>query len=159
MESIVESCVAMSPEEVREKIRAAAFNFTEEVSAIFGEAFAAVAAEFQSGAGATRSVPVKATVTRSKPAKSKPAIRSKTAVANKPKKVAGKRNRRTLNELDRVGNEVIKLLSSQNRSMRIEEINSELGTSTRQLMRPIQRLLNQGKIKKLGERRATSYHI
>ena len=147
----------MSPEEVREKIRAAAVNFTEEVSAIFGEAFAAVAAEFQSGA--TRSTSAKTTTSRSKPARPKPAIRSTATVASKPKKRTNKRNRRTLNELERVSNEVIKLLSTENRSMRIEEINSRLGTTTRQLMRPIQRLLKQGRIKKSGERRATTYFL
>jgi len=163
----------MSPEELREKIRVAAINFTEEVSAIFGEAFASVAAEFKTGPVAPKPAPRKAAA----PARPKPA--SKVAKAAKPAKVAkaakpakvvkaakpakakagDKRNRRSANDLDRVGGEVIKLLGSAKRAMRVEEINKQLGTSTRELMRPIQKLLSQNKIKKSGERRATSYYV
>ncbi len=152
----------MTPDELREKIRAAAINFTEEVSAIFGEAFASVAAEFKSGPMELKSVPKKAA--RSQAAKAKPAPKAKAKPAAKPaagkgKAAAEKRNRRSLNELERVGGEVVKLLASKKRSMRVEEINKELGTSTRQLMRPIQKLLGLGKIKKAGERRATTYYV
>ena len=160
----MESWRVMSPEELREKIRVAAINFTEEVSAIFGEAFASVAAEFKTGPVAPKPAPRKAAA----PARPKPA--SKVAKAAKPAKVvkaakpakakAGdKRNRRSANDLDRVGGEVIKLLGSAKRAMRVEEINKQLGTSTRELMRPIQKLLSQNKIKKSGERRATSYYV
>jgi hypothetical protein len=155
----------MTPDELREKIRAAAINFTEEVSAIFGQAFASVAAEFKSGPMELKSVPKKAA--RSLAAKAKPAPKAKAkakpaakpAALGKAKAAADKRNRRSLNELERVGGEVIRLLSSKKRSMRVEEINKELGTSTRQLMRPIQKLLGLGKIKKAGERRATTYFV
>lgn len=162
MESIVGSSPSMTPDELREKIRAAAINFTEEVSAIFGEAFASVAAEFKSGPMELKSVPKKAA--RPPAAKAKPASKAKAKpvakpAASKAKAAADKRNRRSLNELERVGGEVVKLLSSKKRNMRVEEINKELGTSTRQLMRPIQKLLGQGKIKKSGERRATSYFV
>lgn len=162
MESIVGSSPSMTPDELREKIRAAAINFTEEVSAIFGEAFASVAAEFKSGPMELKSVPKKAA--RSQAAKAKPAPKAKAKPAAKPaagkgKAAAEKRNRRSLNELERVGGEVVKLLASKKRSMRVEEINKELGTSTRQLMRPIQKLLGLGKIKKAGERRATTYYV
>jgi len=41
--------------------------------------------------------------------------------------------------------------------MRIEEINKALGTSTRELMRPIKKLLSTGQIQKRGDRRSTTY--
>ncbi len=171
----------MTREELREKIRAAAIHFTEEVSAIFGEAFASVAAEFKSGPMELKPAPKKPTPARpapkaakatkavkpakpaAKPAKAakpatKPAKTAKPAPA-KAKPASDKRNRRSANELVRVGDEVVKLLSTTKRSMRVEEINKQLGTNTRQLMRPIQKLISLGKIKKTGERRATLYFV
>jgi len=41
--------------------------------------------------------------------------------------------------------------------MDIEEINKQLGTTTKLLMRPMLKLLEEGKIKKTGEKRATTY--
>ena len=162
----------MSPEELREKIRVAAINFTEEVSAIFGEAFASVAAEFKTGSVPKPAPRKVAAPARPKVARkvAKPAKPAKVAKAAKPAKVAKaakpakakageKRNRRSANDLDKVGGEVIKLLGGAKRAMRVEEINKQLGTSTRELMRPIQKLLSQNKIKKSGERRATSYYV
>jgi chemotaxis protein histidine kinase CheA len=174
----------MTRDELREKIRAAAIHFTEEVSAIFGEAFASVAAEFKSGPMELKSAPKKPALAppakpakaakQAKPAKAakpvkpsaKPAKAAKAAKAAKPaaaaakaKAAADKRNRRSANELVRVGDEVVKLLSTTKRSMRVEEINKQLGTNTRQLMRPIQKLISLGKIKKTGERRATLYFV
>ena len=172
----------MTRDELREKIRAAAIHFTEEVSAIFGEAFASVAAEFKSGPMELKSAPKKPALAppakparaakaakQAKPAKAakpvkpsaKPAKAAKPAAAAKAKAkaAADKRNRRSANELVRVGDEVVKLLSTTKRSMRVEEINKQLGTNTRQLMRPIQKLISLGKIKKTGERRATLYFV
>ena len=42
MQNVVRSYAAMNRDELREKIRVAAIHFTEEVSAIFGEAFACI---------------------------------------------------------------------------------------------------------------------
>ncbi len=157
----------MSPEELREKIRVAAINFTEEVSAIFGEAFASVADEFQTGAiepktPARRSAApaqTKPARTTARPAKAGKPSKTKPARAGKAAKGNDKRNRRSASELDRAGGEVINLLRNAKRPMRVEEMNKQLGTTTRELMRPIQKLLADGKIKKSGERRATTYHI
>lgn len=152
----------MSPDELREKIRIAAINFTEEVSAIFGEAFASVAAEFQTGSLEPRPVARReAAPTRSRTVRRTTGTKPARARATKPGKAkgSGKRNRRSANELDRVGGEVVDLLTSTKRSMRVEEINKELGTNTRELMRPIQKLLSEKKIKKTGERRATIYYV
>ncbi|MCU0691243.1 MAG: DNA-binding protein, partial [Polyangiaceae bacterium] len=87
----------------------------------------------------------------------KPTKTAKSMKAAKLAAAAEKRNRRSANELDSVGDEVVKLLTSTKRGMRVEEINKALGTNTRQLMRPIQKLLGGGKINKSGERRATTY--
>jgi hypothetical protein len=53
---------------------------------------------------------------------------------------------------------VVKLLTANKaKGWRVEQINKELGTTTRDLMRPISKLLAEGKIRKQGERRATTY--
>jgi hypothetical protein len=41
--------------------------------------------------------------------------------------------------------------------MRIEQINKELGTSTRDLQLPIRKLIASGALKSKGEKRATTY--
>ena len=158
---------AMTRDELREKIRAAALHFTEEVSAIFGEAFASVAAEFRSGPMAASTTPKKPTpapkpIKAAKPQNTKTTVvkpAAKTPTTAKKKPVPSKRIRRSANELGRVGEEVVKLLSTAPEPMRIEEINKRLGTTTRQLMRPIQKLISDGQIKKEGEPRATIYFL
>ena len=44
-----------------------------------------------------------------------------------------------------------------NPGMRIEQINKELGTSTRDLQLPIRKLISTGSLKSKGEKRATTY--
>jgi predicted transcriptional regulator len=61
-------------------------------------------------------------------------------------------------EIDRAAEKVQELLGRTKSEMRIEEINKELGTNTRDLMRPIKTLLAEGKIGKRGERRSTAYY-
>jgi hypothetical protein len=161
----VESSDPMSPEELHEKIRAAAVSFTDEVIALFGEAFASVASQYKAGVaiakpGPSKPVPKKAAAPKKAPAPQKAPAPKKAAPskpASKAKPVADKRNRRSANELSKVGDEVVKLLVANKKGMRVEEINKALGTTTRELMRPIQKLLTLGKIRKTGERRATTY--
>jgi len=145
----VESSGPMSPEELRGKIRAASIAFTDEVVELFVQAFANLATQFKTGAVVAKPGPKKPAPKKAPAPKAKP--------APKVKPVADKRNRRSADELDKVGDEVVKLHSSNKKGMRVEEINKALGTSTRELMRPIQKLLGMGKIKKAGERRATTY--
>jgi hypothetical protein len=178
MPSIVERYQTMTREELREKIRAAALHFTEEVSAIFAEAFVAVAAEFKSNrptaqASPEPSIPAPAAPTpppvqgprpvgrpRGRPVGSTNARPGRPAGSpNKPISEADRRNRRSTNELDRTGDDILRLLTTTRTSMRVEEINRRLGTNTKQLMRPIQKLLSGGQIRKDGERRATVYFV
>lgn len=145
----------MTPEQLREKIRVAAMRFTQEVGMIFGEAFTSVAAEFQSLPQETKA-PKKPRAQAAVPA---PTRVGRPPAATKAKAVPEKRYRRSMNELDRICNDITKLLARKQQRLRVEEINKELGTTTRELMRPIQKLLQQGKIKKFGERRATVYYV
>jgi len=46
---------------------------------------------------------------------------------------------------------------SHKKGLRIEEINKQLGTTTKLLMRPMLKVVEEGKIKKTGEKRATTY--
>jgi hypothetical protein len=136
----------MKPEELRSKIRLAATRFTDDVIGAFAEAFSSVADSF--------SAPERARAPRSAPA-AKRAVVVKKAVAPKP----GKRIRRSAEALEDIGLQVVRLLQGNKKGMRVEHINKTLGTSTRQLMRPIQKLLAEGKLKKSGERRATTYFV
>lgn len=155
----------MRPEELRERIRQAATKFTDEVIAVFGQAFAGVATDFSARPVATAPVAVKRGPGR--PPRVQPVVvvapapvAKKRNVAVQPAPVAApysnKRIRRSTNDLDKAGDEVIQLLAAHN-GMRVEEINRALGTTTKELMRPIMKLLETGQIRKQGERRATSY--
>lgn len=139
----------MKPEELRTKIREAATRFTDEVIGAFGEAFASVAADFT-----TMDRPRAA---RPGPVAKRPAAR-KAVLASKPAK-PGKRIRRSADQLEGIGMQVVRLLQGNKKGLRVEHINKTLGTTTRQLMRPIQKLLAEGKLKKSGERRATTYFV
>jgi len=164
----------MTRDELRDRIRIAAVKFTEEVSVIFGEAFASVAAEFKAG-GVVAPPPPK--VVEAPPVKRPVGRPPKTDKPDKPvaearrrgrppgsgkvaKAVAeDKRNRRSANEIERMGDNIVELLTSTKAAMRAEEINRRLGTNTKELMRPILKLLSTNKIKKDGARRATVYFV
>lgn len=81
----------------------------------------------------------------------------KKAAKKVAKPIPKKSGRRSNKELDQAADVVVKFLKEQGREMRIEEINKALGTSTRELMRPIKKLLANKKIQKRGERRSTTY--
>jgi outer membrane biosynthesis protein TonB len=89
-----------------------------------------------------------------KPAKAAAPKAAKTAPAPKS---AGKSGRRSIKELDLAADKVAAFLKDRGAEMRIEEINKALGTSTRELMRPIKKLLSTGQIQKRGDRRSTTY--
>jgi 3-oxoacyl-ACP reductase-like protein len=75
-----------------------------------------------------------------------------------PKKAApGKRIRRSGEQLLADAQKIVKLLASNKKGLRIEQINKQLGTATGVLARPIQKLLAEKKIRKEGDRRATVY--
>jgi hypothetical protein len=148
----VEFSALMSPEDLRNKIRAAAVKFTEELIAVFGDAFANAAADFMS-------VSKPRTVARAVAGRRRVVQARKAISGPKGRKVASKRARRSGDELEKAGDGVVRLLSANKKGLRVEEINKALGTNTRELMRPIQKLLGEGKIRKSGERRATTYFV
>jgi hypothetical protein len=68
----------------------------------------------------------------------------------------GKGAKRSSTQLDRLQTRVMEFVSA-NPGMRIEQINKELGTSTRDLQLPIRKLIATGALKSKGEKRATTY--
>jgi hypothetical protein len=56
-----------------------------------------------------------------------------------------------------MGEDVVKLLQKNKGGLRMEAINAELGTDTKTLMRPMMKLFEDNRIRKEGERRATTY--
>ncbi len=68
----------------------------------------------------------------------------------------GKGAKRSSGQLDRLQSRVMEFVSA-NPGMRIEQINKELGTSTRDLQLPIRKLIASGALKSKGEKRATTY--
>jgi hypothetical protein len=47
---------------------------------------------------------------------------------------------------------------AKNPGLRIEQINTQLGTTTKELALPIRKLLGEKRIKSKGEKRSTTYH-
>lgn len=107
------------------------------------------AAKAAKAAKAPKAAPKKAKVAPAKPAPK----------AAKPAPKDSKNIRRSNRELDQAADMVVKLLKDEGRALRIEEINKRLGTSTRELMRPIKKLLSGKKIQRRGERRSTTYFV
>ncbi len=68
----------------------------------------------------------------------------------------GKGAKRSASQLDRLQSRVLEFVTA-NPGMRIEQINKELGTSTRDLQLPIRKLIASGALKSKGEKRATTY--
>lgn len=154
----------MNPTDIRSRIEAAALKFTDEVVAAFAESFSAVASELSAKAPAVKAkaAPV------ARPAARKPV--APVAAAKPVKKVAGKRGkapekallaptgRRSPEELAKTADMIVSLLAGHKKEgLRIEQIKKQLGTKTSVLTRPIQKLLSEGKIRKVGEKRATTY--
>jgi hypothetical protein len=131
--------------DIQSKIQEAATRFTEEIIAIFGEAFLGVVSDLSSAAPSKR---------KGRAARGRPAA-AKRAVAESAK--SGKRERRSGADLAKTGERVVKLLGAHKKGLRIEQINKQLGTTTKLLMRPMLKLLEEGTIKKTGEKRATTY--
>jgi hypothetical protein len=64
--------------------------------------------------------------------------------------------KRTSGELDKLA-ETFQAFVAKHPGMRIEQINKELGTSTKDLALPIRKLIAEGVIKTKGEKRSTHY--
>jgi hypothetical protein len=68
----------------------------------------------------------------------------------------GRGAKRSQNELDKLA-ESFHGFVAKHPGMRIEQINKQLGTSTRDLALPIRKLISDGSIKTKGEKRSTTY--
>jgi hypothetical protein len=157
----------MNSTDMQSKIQAAATNFTNEIAGIIGEAFAGAVANLTVKAAGSPKPKAKAKPVAPKKAPAKIAVAAAPKAAKKPLPAAkapvakpakpGKRIRRSENQLVADGDRVVKLLQANKKGLRIEQINKSLGTATKELARPILKLLEDGKIKKSGEKRATMY--
>lgn len=68
----------------------------------------------------------------------------------------GKGNKRTSDELDDLSDQLIEFVE-KNPGLRIEQINKQLGTTTKDLALPIRKLLADGALKSKGQKRSTAY--
>lgn len=68
----------------------------------------------------------------------------------------GKGIKRTADELDVLSDKFVEYVKA-NPGLRIEQINKELGTTTKDLQLPIRKLIAEGAIKVKGQKRSTQY--
>jgi hypothetical protein len=68
----------------------------------------------------------------------------------------GRGAKRTSDELDELADGFVEFVT-KNPGLRIEQINKQLGTSTKDLALPIRKLLADGVIKAKGKKRSTAY--
>ena len=71
-------------------------------------------------------------------------------------RVRGRGAKRTADELDQLADSFVEYVRA-NPGLRIEQINKELGTSTKDLALPIRKLVADGVIKTKGKKRSTTY--
>jgi hypothetical protein len=163
----VQSLPTMNRTDIQSSIQSAAIRFVDETVAVFGEVFARVASDLAGKAPTRATAPAKkkaptkkAALAQTKTPSTKPAPNAAMPdfnAASSKKPVPGKRIRRSGEQLLADAQRVAKLLAANRRGLRIEQINKQLGTATKQLARPILKLLSDRKIKKTGEKRATLY--
>jgi hypothetical protein len=67
-----------------------------------------------------------------------------------------KGSKRTANELDKMADAFYAFVS-KHPGLRIEQINKQLGTTTKDLALPIRKLIADGELKTKGEKRSTTY--
>ncbi len=68
----------------------------------------------------------------------------------------GRGAKRTSNELDKLQDDFLSFVG-KNPGMRIEQINKQLGTTTKDLALPIRKLIADGLLKAKGKKRSTVY--
>jgi hypothetical protein len=69
----------------------------------------------------------------------------------------GRLGRRSAGALERVVGRIVDLLSRNSKGLRAEQIRAELGLSAKELPRPIGKALESKRIRKTGQKRATTY--
>jgi len=68
----------------------------------------------------------------------------------------GKGAKRSADELDKLSEQFVQFVKD-NPGLRIEQINKQLGTTTKDLALPIRKLLSDGDLKAKGQKRSTTY--
>ena len=152
----------MNRDELHRRIQEAADEFTKQVMSAFGEALQSFVVDLTDGVPQAMSgaAEVKTAKNDNKATRKS---RAKSARVSKPSRAGAGKNgrlpRRSNKELEKAAAQVVELLRKHGEPMRIEAINAELGTTTRELMRPIKKLLDTKKIQRKGQRRSTVYFV
>jgi hypothetical protein len=68
-------------------------------------------------------------------------------------------SRRSPSDIERVISEIVSLLAGSPEGMRAEEIRRRLGLVAKELPRPLKEGLDSGRLRKSGQKRATTYFI
>jgi predicted HTH transcriptional regulator len=68
----------------------------------------------------------------------------------------GKGAKRSSDELDKLSDQLVQFVKD-NPGLRIEQINKQLGTTTKDLALPIRKLISEGALKTKGQKRSTTY--
>ena len=68
----------------------------------------------------------------------------------------GRGQKRTSDELEKTSEDFLAFVT-KNPGLRIEQINKQLGTTTKDLALPIRKLLSEGYLKAKGKKRSTTY--
>ena len=68
----------------------------------------------------------------------------------------GRGQKRTSDELEKTSDDFLAFVT-KNPGLRIEQINKQLGTTTKDLALPIRKLLSEGYLKAKGKKRSTTY--
>jgi len=100
------------------------------------------------------------------------AVEALTGVSGSPKKGTGrnetngnghavangrkKGEKRTADEMDAIADKFLAYVR-RNPGLRVEQINKELGTTTKDLQLPIRKMISDGTLKAKGEKRSTTY--
>lgn len=71
-------------------------------------------------------------------------------------RASGPRGKRTAEDLDALCDKFASFVTA-NPGLRIEQINKQLGTKTKNLALPIRKLLASGRVKTKGQKRSTTY--
>ena len=84
------------------------------------------------------------------------ARRAATTTSAGPGRVRGRGAKRSPDELDKLA-ERFQTFVKENPGLRIEQINKQLGTTTKDLALPIRKLLAEGAVHAKGQKRSTTY--
>ena len=152
----------MNRDELHERIQRATDEFTNQIMSAFGSTLQSIVADLTDGLpqtdGPSADSSVQVTTTTKTYNPNHVAQRKAQATREKPAN-GGRLPRRSNKELEKAGARVIALLRERGKPMPIEQINAELGTTTKELMRPMKKLLDSGRLQRAGQRRSTVYFI